>query len=118
MPAETVGIGLQPSDQFRQIIRRQSLLAKNDRIGPTAPRCEIVQHVVGKVERAVQDMRVKMPRTIINRPACELMADADAAVRPDDVFNDDRLADQTSHVFDHDPRDRIRAPPATNGTIV
>jgi hypothetical protein len=48
-------------------------------------------------------------------PCKSTAAEANAAVRPNDVFNDNRLADLSSHAFGHDPTDRIRAPARSEG---
>ena len=107
-----VRVGLEPVDQFLEVVRRQGFPHDSElRIGrDQRDRLEIVQHVVWQlVDRAVDHMRAPMAdtdRVAVGRGARDA-SDADRARRSGCVLDDDGLAERRPHPLAHDPRDRI-----------
>jgi hypothetical protein len=103
-----VRIGLQPTDQFLEVVRRQGLAAdENQRaVGVKRNRREILLHVVGQiVQRCVH--HVRRPDAQSERVAVRLCVGdagkADTAGRAADIFDDDWLAECLLHVRGQNP---------------
>src|SRR5262249_17739432 len=109
-----VGMRPQIGDQFAQTVRRQTLLADDQQqlTRDLRDRFEIHQQIEGEgVETADQGMRGQGPDTqgVAVTGRAHGPADADAAGRTGDVFNNDGLTQAGPEPLAKDPRQGIRS---------
>ncbi len=108
-----VGIGLQPGDQFIQIICRHRFPCKKKirKRGKRRDGFEIIQHIVWKgIESAVQHMPAQETEVdcIAIGPRAVNSADTDAPVGASHVFDDNWLPKRVFHALGKDSPDHIR----------
>ena len=105
-------VGLDPRDQLVQVLRGDRGIADDQlRIGSDQRhRLEVLEEIVReRIGRAVEHMGAPLAdaqRIAVGRRAGD-PADADAAVRPGDVLDDDGLPERHPHALGDDARDGI-----------
>jgi hypothetical protein len=107
-----VWIGFQPSNEFLQVVRRQSFLCGEDIIENLmqGDRLEIAQYVIWKhVDGSVCDMRAPVSRAerVAIGSGAEDPTGADVAARTPHVLNNDGLTKEGPHALGQDAQDHI-----------